>query len=76
MALGKLAVENSARPNDAVEWLYATVLGRLPNAAEIQRSLAFLAELGGSSQDHQQQLAASGHLAHVLLASTEFLYLD
>lgn len=76
MALGKLAVENSDRPAPAVEWLYATVLGRLPNAIETQRSLDFIAALGGSSQDREQQVVACGHLAHVLLASTEFLYLD
>jgi hypothetical protein len=76
MALGKLAVENSLSSDGAVDWLYATVLARHPHAAETQRSLDFLAELGGASADRERQVVACGHLAHVLLASTEFLYLD
>lgn len=55
---------------DAVKHLYRSVLGRVPHPAELQRAVAFIND-GGS--DREQALA---DLAHVLLASTEFLFLD
>lgn len=55
---------------DAVNRLYRSVLGRLPRPSELQRAVAFVSD-GGA--DREQALA---DLAHVLLASTEFLFLD
>lgn len=55
---------------DAVKHLYRSVLGRSPHPAELQRAVIFVND-GGS--DREQALA---DLAHVLLASTEFLFLD
>ncbi|REJ96176.1 MAG: DUF1549 domain-containing protein [Planctomycetota bacterium] len=79
-ALGRLSVDKDARrtgePSDAVTWLYRTLLGRTPDSAEAERALGLIADLSGGSSDRQQIEVACGHLAHVLLASTEFLYLD
>ncbi|WP_050025796.1 DUF1549 domain-containing protein [Verrucomicrobium sp. BvORR034] len=55
---------------DAVNRLYRSVLGRLPHPAERERAVTFVRD-GGA--DREQALA---DLAHVLLASTEFLFLD
>ncbi len=41
-----------------------------------ERALAFLADLSGGSEARDALEAASGHLAHVILASTEFLFLN
>lgn len=35
-----------------------------------------MADLSGGSESPEDLKIACGHLAHVLLASTEFLYLD
>jgi hypothetical protein len=63
-------------PADVVNWLYRTLLGRAPDSAESQRALALIADLSGESKDREEIALACGHLAHVLLASAEFLYLD
>lgn len=79
MNLGSLAVNQDEGPSDpshAVTWLYQTLLGRAPNSTETQRALDLIADLSNDNQDQQAIAAACGHLAHVLLASTEFLYLD
>ncbi|MGV3659162.1 MAG: DUF1553 domain-containing protein [Prosthecobacter sp.] len=55
---------------DAVTWLHQTILGRAPGAAAAQRAQAFI-DHGGT--DREKALA---DLAHVLLASTEFLFLE
>lgn len=76
MALGKLAVGGRiANPSYAVTWLYETLLGRAPDSFESQRALDLITDLS-DADDRQDVEAACGHLAHVLLASTEFLYLD
>ena len=63
-------------PSDAVHWLYQTLLGRAPDSVESQRALKLIADLSDGSRDRQEAELACGHLAHVLLVSTEFLYLD
>lgn len=55
---------------DAVTHLYRRLLGRPPHPAERERAVTFVRD-GGA--DREQALA---DLAHVLLASTEFLFLD
>lgn len=63
-------------PSAAVNWLYQTLLGRAPDSVESQRALEFIADLSDGSRDREEAELACGHLAHVLLVSTEFLYLD
>lgn len=55
---------------EAVNRLYRSVLGRIPQPAELERAVGFV---GDGGTDREQALA---DLAHVLLASTEFLFLD
>ncbi len=72
------AAQMTARlPTDAaVEWLYETILARSPTEWEINRANAFIAELAGAQPDRKTLQAAQGQFAHLLLASTEFLFLD
>lgn len=74
--LGVLAMEQSRLPGDEVKWLYRTLLGREPSEAEMQRAFGLLATLSGASEYPDDLKDACGELAHVLMASTEFLYLD
>lgn len=74
--LGVLAMENAKLPGEEVKWLYRSLLGRAPSDAEMQRSLGLIAALSGASEYPEDIKEACGELAHVLMASTEFLYLD
>lgn len=74
--IGRMALEASRLPGEEVEWLYHTLLGRAPDPVELQRALGLIADLSGASEDAADIEIACGHLAHLLLASTEFLYLD
>lgn len=77
--LGKKAMnfaESTGKPGDEVSWLYQTLLGRSPNPVELQRGQGLIADLSGGSEDAKQLAIAAGDLAHVILASTEFIYLD
>jgi len=75
-AIGKMAMAASKLPGEEVDWLYLTLLGRSPHPVELQRALGLIADLSGGSEDRADIEIACGHLAHLLLASTEFLYLD
>ncbi|MES2596426.1 MAG: DUF1553 domain-containing protein [Verrucomicrobiota bacterium] len=55
---------------DAVTWLHQTILGRTPADAAAKRANDFIDQSGS---DREKALA---DLAHVLLASTEFLFLE
>lgn len=55
---------------EPVNWLHQHILGRAPSAAEANRVNAFLDH---SSPDRETALA---DLAHILLASTDFLFLE
>ena len=77
--LGKKAVEyatTTGKPGEEVDWLYQTLLGRLPNPVESQRGQGLIADLSGGAEDPEKLATAAGDLAHVIMASTEFLYLD
>jgi hypothetical protein len=63
-----LGMVSYAKP-EPMNWLYQTLLGRLPAPAEGERVRAFVE----SMPDREQALC---DLAHVLLASTEFLFLE
>ena len=73
MELGKLAVAESQEHMKVVTWIYKRLFGRTPDSTEVQQAVALLKDLSQGSKD---LAVASGHLAHVLIASTEFLYLD
>lgn len=55
---------------EPVVWLHQAILGRSPHDAAAKRANAFIEQSGG---DREKALA---DLAHVLLASTEFLFLE
>ncbi|WP_146849038.1 DUF1553 domain-containing protein [Brevifollis gellanilyticus] len=55
---------------DAVTWLHQAILGHAPEDAAAKRAQAFIDQSG---TDREKALA---DLAHVLLASTEFLFLE
>ena len=60
----------------AVTWLYQTLLARRPSRAEIDRALDFVAALATGAESGNSNAEALTHVAHILMASTEFLYLD
>ncbi len=64
------------QPALGVDDLYLTLLGRRPDPVERERALGLIADLSGGSEDPKLIAEATGHLAHLLMASTEFLYLD
>ena len=64
-----LAQQAYAMPEPIV-WLHQAILGRAPNDAAAKRANDFIEQSGG---DREKSLA---DLAHVLLASTEFLFLE
>ncbi len=74
--IGKEAISRSDRPGNEVDWLYSTLLGRRPDPVERERALGLIASLSGGSEAKADLEIATGHLAHILLASAEFLYLD
>lgn len=74
--IGALAMNAAALPGEEVEWLYQTLLGREPNPIESERARGLMADLSSGSEDPVALTIACGQLAHVLLASAEFLYLD
>jgi len=74
--IGELAMSAARLPGEEVGWLYQTLLGRAPNPVESERARGLMADLSGGSEDPVALAVACGQLAHVLLASAEFLYLD
>lgn len=75
-AVAKGAMKPGDRPGAEVERLYLTILGRAPNPVERERALGLIADLSGGSEEAEAIEEATGHLAHLLMASTEFLYLN
>ena len=76
MDIGRLAAGQGGLPGTEVDWLYRTLLGRTPNPVERERALGLIADLSGGSEEPKDLEEANGHLAHLLLASSEFLYLE
>lgn len=74
--IGRDALADAGRPGEEVDSLYSTLLGRRPNPVERERALGLIANLSGGSEAKADLEIATGHLAHILLASAEFLYLD
>lgn len=74
--LAREALATASVPGEEVEWLYQTLLSRTPDPVESDRALGFIAGLSGGVEEGEALEAAVAHLAHVLLSSTEYLYLD
>lgn len=70
------ALEEASAAGEEVDWLYETLLGRRPNPVESSDALGFIAGLSGGAESGGPLEAAVAHFTHVLLASTEYLYLD
>jgi len=75
-AVAKSAMKPGALPGTEVDQLYRTLLGRAPDPVERERALGLVASLSGGGEELDQVEEAVGHLAHLLMASTEFLYLE
>ncbi len=74
--LGRRAMASADKPGEEIDWLYRTLLGRAPDPVESQRAMGLISDLSGGSEEQGTLEVACGHLAHVLLASSEFLFLD
>lgn len=70
----------SATPTDRVQWLFQQILGRRASEQEIATVLAFVNHAGevaeGTSVEPATIERKWEHLAHALLASNEFTFLD
>jgi hypothetical protein len=75
-AVAKSAMKAGALPGAEIDHLYLTLLGREPNPVERERAMGLIADLSGGGEELDQVEDAVGHLAHLLMASTEFLYLE
>lgn len=75
-AIGKRAMEPGGLAGSEVDRLYEALLGRLPRPQERTCALGLIADLSGGAEDPEHLADAVSHLAHILLASTEFLYLE
>jgi len=69
----RVVAKSGDDPRAAVDRLYLTVLGRLPDARQRDRALAYLRQASGSEA---LEASAWAELAQVLFASTEFRFLD
>jgi hypothetical protein len=74
--LGNLADSAAKTPSEAVDWLYRRVLNRAPRAEEVENALGFLAGITNDPESGEPDAEGLGHLAHLLLVSTEFLFLN
>ena len=74
--VAKSAMKSGALPGTEVDQLYRTLLGRAPDPVERERAMGLVADLSGGGEELSQVEEAVGHLAHLLMASTEFLYLE
>jgi hypothetical protein len=74
--VAKSAMKPGALPGTEVDQLYRTLLGRAPGPVERERAMGLIADLSGGGEEVSQVEEAVGHLAHLLMASTEFLYLE
>ena len=63
-------------PTRTIERLYRTILNRSPRADELERAQGFVSEIEDWAGADGGDPDAFGHLAHLLLVSTEFLYLN
>jgi hypothetical protein len=75
-AVATAAMPPGTSPGSAIVRLYRSLLGRPPTPEEEDRALDLVADLGGGGEELDLAEEALGHLAHVLMASTEFLYLE
>lgn len=74
--LAREALAASSRSGGEVAWLYETLFGRSPDPVELQEALGFVAGMSRGAEEGAELEAAVAHFAHILLASTEYLYLD
>lgn len=74
--VGRMARAAGDSPSDSIGWMYRRILNREASPAEIERALGFLDEIGGDAESGTAADEAMGHFAHLLVASTEFLFLD
>ena len=87
-ALAKLAINEADDDRDRVDWLYRTLYARSAAADEIQMAMAFVhleAKQSAASNPGEASPAAElpeesvdrwTQLAHAMLASNEFVFLD
>jgi len=66
--IGKFAHTAAAVPSAQITWLYQRILNRPPDTDELSLAGEFVGDISSPE--------SLGHLAHLLLISTEFLFLD
>ncbi|MEM9016539.1 MAG: DUF1553 domain-containing protein, partial [Verrucomicrobiota bacterium] len=74
--IAKAAQQSAPSLRGRIDSLYLTLLGRSPDPVELEEAIALLLSLGESEESEDALVIALGHLAHILLVSTEFLYLN
>ncbi|MCB1062384.1 MAG: DUF1549 domain-containing protein [Verrucomicrobiae bacterium] len=74
--IGSHALAAAETPEAEIAWLYRKILSRPPTAEESDNALAFIREISSGAKTEAERSEAFGHLAHLLLVSTEFLFLD
>lgn len=76
---GKLATLALAEAGDdqrRVRWLYQHTLSREPDASELGIAVGFIKSNTGDSSDQESHAATWNQLAHALLATNEFVFID
>jgi hypothetical protein len=77
-SLARKSLEQAQGDTDEarIAWMIRRAWGREPTAEEIARMLAFLRSGGGERPSEGWPAQRWGRLAHVLLASNEFMFID
>jgi hypothetical protein len=71
---GRVAAQTERSPAERVRQMYLTALGRVPDEAELQEALAFVAVEPTSGESAAGDRNAWAELAHVILNLKEFVF--
>ncbi len=74
--MGAAAISMQATPEARVIELYQRILNRPPDEEEIRQAVSFVQGISNGAESGSEYQDAYGHLAHLLLVSTEFLFLN
>lgn len=75
--IGHAAIASSDSPEERVTGLYQKLLNRKPTTEEVSQAVAFISDISSPSDEAlPDKEQAYSHLAHLLLVSTEFLFLN
>ena len=74
--MGKAVLASGHTDEGRITQLYQKILNRSPDPEESKRAIAFVEGLSDGKKTGTAHQDAYGHLAHLLLVSTEFLFLN